>query len=245
MPLLCSVYRVRPDELFESLGLAALERCVTASELAARQRFTRERDFRVHVAGRALLRCLLAERLRVPPAQLTLVSGSFGKPELGASDTSCAWRFSVSGTDDLVVAALCEGADVGIDVERHDRPVEARAVAAAFLEGEEARAVLAAGDGAHSAFLRTWTLKEAYLKARGEGLTIPLDRFRVRLDGERANLAWIAPALADRIENWRLQHVPVSTDHFVALAVRAAAAELRVSVECGHAVVSRACATRS
>jgi len=144
------------------------------------ERFRFERDRQRFVVGRARLRQLLAQRLGVKPASRPLEYGPGGKPALGRGQARSGWRFNVSHCGELALYALARGREVGVDVEATGPVPEADAIArCAFSprEYEEYRA-LAPKDRA-ARFLEVWTRKEALLKARGQGVGTPLDRFDV------------------------------------------------------------------
>ena len=89
---------------------------------------------------------------------------------------------------------------VGIDVERYTRPVDIGAVSKRFLSSEESLAIKEAGDKKQEAFMRTWTLKEAYAKALGMGLGVPFKSFGLIVDS-RSRIVW-APRPPDS-DSWR------------------------------------------
>jgi 4'-phosphopantetheinyl transferase len=135
----------------------------------------RERDRRRLLVARSLLRLLLGLYLDRPAATVALARGAHGKPML-AEDS--ALRFSVAHSHELALYAVAEATEVGVDVELL-RPVpRALALAERYFAQAEAKALLGlAGSALDEAFLECWTRKEAYVKARGEGLAIELETF--------------------------------------------------------------------
>lgn len=128
----------------------------------------------LHVAARVLVRERLGERLGVDPSRLRFQAGRHGKPRLAPPWDSSGWEFNLSHTGDRVVLALARGRAVGVDVERLEPipPDEMARLAESFFSPAE-RSALQSVDAARAgdAFLRTWTRKEAVLKAAGEGLS--------------------------------------------------------------------------
>jgi 4'-phosphopantetheinyl transferase len=128
-------------------------------------------------AARSALRTLLGAYLRAAPASLVLGVSAAGKPFL----EDASWlRFNLAHSDALGLVAVAREIEVGVDVERRRAVRDAAALAARYFAPEEARELANLPEEMRSdAFLRCWTLKEAVLKATGEGLSQPLDSFRV------------------------------------------------------------------
>ncbi len=161
---------------------------------ADRLRFDKER--RRFIAGRAILRGILARYLDFAPEAIVFQYLSHGKPALASSSIRPAVRFNMAHSDRLALYAFCASADVGVDVERL-RPIpEAAQIAERFFSaGERATLSSLPPDRIEEAFLTCWTRKEAYLKAIGAGLSSPLDEFEVTLaPGEPARLLRVAGA---------------------------------------------------
>jgi len=134
------------------------------------------------IVARVLLRRLLTAYASVYSSELRIGTGSHGKPYLAdAADL----RFNVSHAEDTAMYAIASGREVGIDVEATRRDIDIAGVARQAFSPRE-RAVLAAlaPDAQREAFFRIWTRKEAYVKARGEGLSYPTGSFTVSHDGD-------------------------------------------------------------
>jgi 4'-phosphopantetheinyl transferase len=125
-------------------------------------------------AAKATVRCILAGYLRADPASLSFISGAHGKPALSRKDTWPDIRFNVSHAEDLGACAVTCGREVGIDVEwvRAGHDLDRMIVRA--LSAAEAPRLRAARADDPGAFYASWTRKEAYLKAVGVGLSVPL-----------------------------------------------------------------------
>ena len=186
-------------------------------ERACRYRFSRDRDR--FMAARGILREILGRYLSVPPGRLRFYYGAQGKPNLAAvarescgtrndSNRSCGGlEFNVAHSGALALFALSRGKPVGVDLESIQFNMADWDVARTFFAPEEAAAIRALRpDLQAEAFFACWTRKEAYLKARGGGLSLPLDRFCVslapgepaalrRTDGDGGGASWILHAL--------------------------------------------------
>jgi 4'-phosphopantetheinyl transferase len=118
-------------------------------------------------------------------------------------------------------------AEIGVDAEWLGRPCDAAELARRFFSPDEARSLEALSETErHDRFFRYWTLKESYVKARGLGLSIPLDRFSILLDEEPLRLH-VDSALGDYGSRWRLAQLRAPA-HLVAVCVDSGGAPLRV-----------------
>jgi 4'-phosphopantetheinyl transferase len=146
---------------------------------ADRFRFARDRD--VFIAAHALARAMLSGATGLPADAWQFVTGLYGKPALAADCAASGLRFNLSHTRGLAACAIAYS-EVGIDVEAADRRVDF-AIADRFFAPAEALAVSqSAVEDKAALFFRTWTLKEAFIKATGEGLRRPLASFSFAFD---------------------------------------------------------------
>lgn len=132
-------------------------------------RFRFERDRRLFVTARGVLRTLLGHYLRADPKQIELAYGNHGKPRL--ADDEVGLRFNVSHSDDLVALAFCERREVGVDVERVRPCLFTEEIARRYLPPPTVREIERhSGEGRVREFFRAWVRLEAHLKGRGDGL---------------------------------------------------------------------------
>jgi len=194
------VWRVSLDQ---PQRLAELEALLAPDERqrAARLRFKEDRDH--FVIARGSLRRLLGKYLNLNPADLDFSYSAYGKPLLDIS-LSGDLRFNLSHSHGLALLAFARGRDLGIDVEFVRRDVDAEQIAEHFFSPAEAACLRALpADKKVEAFFNCWTRKEAFVKARGEGLSLPLDQFDVSLaPGEPAAL--LSRQTAVDISRWSL-----------------------------------------
>jgi 4'-phosphopantetheinyl transferase len=201
------------DAASEREGIAILD----DEERARAERFSFERDRRRFVARRAFLRRVLAGYTGAAPASLRYHRSSFGKPELVAAD---GLTFSTSHAAGLAIVAVATHGEVGVDVERLRPMPDALDIARRFFAAAELEHLRSVPTSMRSrAFLRLWTRKEAYVKAVGRGLSMPLADFDVleRAVGRAAHSgdAGERPAI-------RLWPVEVPAGYVAALATSAA-----------------------
>jgi 4'-phosphopantetheinyl transferase len=155
---------------------------LNSEERARADRFLVEHARASYTTTRGTLRRLAGDYLQIDPRLLEFEQGPFGKPFLPAFPHL---GFNVSHSGTMAVLAFAWDLELGVDVEQIRRPVtDVWAIARRFFAPPEVEDLRRAGsdpDDLAEAFFRCWTRKEAYIKAVGEGLNIPLDSFRVSL----------------------------------------------------------------
>jgi 4'-phosphopantetheinyl transferase len=198
-----------------------LETILSADERERVRRFYFERDRTRWRVERACLRMLLGGYLGVPPGTLSFGYGRFGKPHLNGLETPLQFNASHSGHI-LLIAIMLDRA-IGIDVERIRSNLSVLDIAERFFSPLERAALAALPETLRTnAFFDCWTRKEAYIKARGEGLSLPLNGFDVSfLPGEPAQLLATRPDAAEA-SRWRLRELDVADGYKAALAVEGA-----------------------
>ena len=166
-----------------------------------------------------LLRTSLSRCEDVEPAGWRFKSGESGRPEIAAPKS--ALRFNLSHTQGLAACVVTDRADVGIDVEKIT-PRNYLKLTRRFFSPREQRDLCALPEPEQPArFFELWTLKEAYLKARGLGLTVPLRTFSFyRDDGVEWRIEF-ASGMKDDPGRWRFRSWRVAPLHQAALAVAA------------------------
>jgi 4'-phosphopantetheinyl transferase len=174
-----------PERITGGARLSRLRAMLSADEVARMQRLRRPGDRQRFLVSHALVRLLLSRHAPVEPSDWDFVPGPHGKPAIGAPRDHAKLSFSLSHTDGLCACALTETGDVGIDVERLARRVEADALAARMLSPDEASRIASLDpERRRAAFLRHWTLREAWVKARGEGMyRVPREAISFRIAG--------------------------------------------------------------
>jgi 4'-phosphopantetheinyl transferase len=192
--------------------------CLDEQERA--RRFRKIRDAQRYVAARGSLRCLLGGYLAIEPDRLQFAYDPFGKPRLAREECLSWIRFSVSHSDDLALIGFARRHKIGVDVERIRPDIDVEDLAARYFSANEFKKLHSLpADQQREAFYSGWTQKEAYLKARGEGLSFPLDRVEVSLTpGEPAMILKVSddPAVSRR---WIVQHLWPAPGYIGAAAV--------------------------
>lgn len=167
------------------------------------------------IVGRGMLRTVLGGYLNLEPGKLTFAYGMRGKP--GLPDQSL--RFNLAHSGGLGVLAVTRHRELGIDIERI-RPLENWAgVMNSFFSIAEQEAIRSLPETLGlSAFFTCWTRKEAYVKATGEGIGVPLDRFNVSvLPGSEPRLLHVEGNAAEA-SRWQFHNLPLPADYIGVVA---------------------------
>jgi len=193
---------------------------LTADERQRAERYIFEKDRTHFVVARGLLRVLLGRYLRQDPPHLRFTYGPHGKPALATDTGRATLCFNVSHSHGLALYAVTRSREVGVDVERIRPEVAQEKIAERFFSPREVTVLRALPTPLQAtAFFACWTRKEAYIKAKGEGLALPLDQFDVSLaPGEPAALlrtAWDPQEAAC----WTLQDLAPASGYRAAVAV--------------------------
>jgi 4'-phosphopantetheinyl transferase len=209
---------------------AQLARCAqilaaAEQERAARFHFAKDRDH--YIAARGALRTILSRCLDIPAARLRFNYSSYGKPSLPEELGGSQLCFNLSHSHGIALYALAKGQPIGVDIE-HIRPDLASDQIAErfFAPGEVAALRSLPAESRARAFFNCWTRKEAYIKARGEGLSLPLDQFTVSLlPGEPAAL--LTASDPSEVERWSLHALIPAPGYVAAFAVAGGIGQVR------------------
>ena len=191
-------------------------------ERARAARFVFERDRQRFILSHGLLRRLLSHYINSEAAEIQLITGQHGKPAIsGQSAASGSVRFSLSHSGEYAVVAVAHGREVGVDVEMRKANLECLKLAERFFAPPEAQAIATLqGEAQRALFFRLWTAKEAYLKGRGVGLSLGLERFEIVFDREPpgARVRFADSGTFDRA--WQVQSLSLPDGLAGAVAVR-------------------------
>lgn len=183
------------------------------AERVQQARFHFARDRQRYLVTRALVRTTLSRYVPLHPRQWQFKPNAYGRPEIANAQTNIAGlSFNISHTHSLIVLGVTRGRALGVDVENiterevsldiahhYFSPLEVAALSAVLPSGQQHR------------FFEYWTFKESYIKARGMGLSLPLDKFSFHYAHDLAVALAIDPELADdaaRWQFWQFRPVP-------------------------------------
>ena len=203
-----------------------LEESLSAEERERASRFRRPVDRAYFLAAHGALRVILGRCLGVEPRCLRFSYGRFGKPALGGGLEANSVEFNLSHSGELALVAASFGRRLGIDLEQVDTSRSGKEIAERFFSSREKAALRTLPrDRQSDAFFACWTRKEAYLKARGDGLSFPFDRFSVSVSPDEP--ASLLDAGDEKTQRWSLQDLTPGAGWAAALAVEGEGWRLR------------------
>jgi 4'-phosphopantetheinyl transferase len=216
-----------PDSISDPALLNRFESLLSADEQARMRRFHSDRRRRQYLVSRALLRTSLSSYHAVEPAAWRFEKNGYGKPEISHPDASLPIRFNLSHADGLSVCAIANGREIGVDIEDCYRATRASLLdLGRYFSTQEAMVLRALPkDQLADRFFDYWTLKEAYIKARGAGFAIPLDTFSFSfmedtLTGEDRLTGFSVHAeVNDEAGRWQFRRMRLASRYRIALAV--------------------------
>lgn len=195
-------------------------RTLTPDEQARAGRFHFQKDREHFIVARGVLRAIIGRYLNTEPGRIRFSYGEYGKPDLPKEPGGDSIRFNMSHSNGLALFALTLDRELGVDLEWIRPGVADDKIAERFFSPQEVRVLRALPrDLQDEAFFNCWTRKEAYIKAKGEGLSMPLNLFDVSLaPGEPAALLKTAvdPREASR---WSLRELFPAAGFAGAIAV--------------------------
>jgi len=201
-----------------ALEVADLRKVLSPDELERSERYRFDQHRNEFILTRAVLRNVLALYTAQSAESLSFDYSAQGKPALknGPADL----RFNVSHTEGLAVLALVRDREIGVDAEKIRPQPDAQKLAKRFFSPREQSFLeKLSGDELQRAFFRCWTHKEAYIKAKGEGLSIPLNAFDVSLEEDHPpRLVGTRPDPTEA-ERWTLYDLSIGQGYAAALAV--------------------------
>lgn len=166
------------------------------------------------------LRLILGSYLSIDPREVRYAYGQNQKPSLAATHGTQGPRFNLSHSDNLALIAVARGRELGIDLEKLRTTIDVDRVAKRFFSPRE---MMSLGGGSiakrREAFFSTWTRKEAYLKARGDGLRYPLEAFSVDVDPAGNPILARNSRNPEDVGRWTFRTLALSASFFGTLVV--------------------------
>ena len=180
-------------------------------------RFRFEKDRRRYRITRALVRTTLSRYVSLDPRDWRFEANQYGRPEIANAEAK-GLSFNVSHTHGLVVLGVTRNRALGVDVENFRAREVSIDIAHHFFAPQEVEALAAIPPGEQQyRFFEYWTFKETYIKARGMGLSLPLDKFRFHYPHDRGVAIVIDPELADDAARWQFWQFRPGPDYLVAM----------------------------
>lgn len=168
----------------------------------------------------AVRSCLSRYSDSVKPQDWAFEFGPHGKPQL-TQDAPINLSFNVSHSGDWLVVAITVDTDIGADIQRREHHKPVADLAGRFFHEDETRELVELEAKRQTEqFFRLWTLKEAYLKARGLGIANGLDKVRFHIDNNGLITGKFDTALEDDAGKWQFHHYELEEDYCLSLAMK-------------------------
>lgn len=193
---------------------------LTEPELLRYRRYQFDKHRKQLLLARVLKRCVLSRyHDGIEPADWQFSHNAYGKPALEAAQNAQSLSFNLSHSGARAVFAVARQGDIGVDIEYAVKPRRIEAIAQRYFSPSEVSDLLALPAAEQQArFYDLWTLKEAYIKACGMGLAIPLQHFSYGFEGsDRLSIAFDAER-EDSEEGWQFWQLDSTPDYRLALA---------------------------
>jgi 4'-phosphopantetheinyl transferase len=198
-----------------------LKDILTDDELDRANRFSFEIDRQRFIAARGTLRSILSRYITICPGHLRFYYNQYGKPFLAPEFSSYLLSFNLSHSGSIALYAITRNREIGVDVERVHSDFEYEEIAKRFFSVNEVAILrMIPTEKKLEAFYNCWTRKEAYIKAHGEGLSLPLDSFDVSFAPWESSLLLISKDDPQESSHWTLLDLKAGLSYAAALAVK-------------------------
>lgn len=205
----------------------SMRQLLSADEVVKSDRFYFERDRTHYIVCRGVLRELLSHYLNIPACELVFRYGTHGKPVIQMGQNQV--HFNVSHSAGLAIIGVTKGQHIGVDVE-HIRPgLDTMSIAQRFFSTSEfTQLKMLPEELQQEAFFACWTRKEAFIKARGDGLSLPLENFDVSVDPREQPQLLAVRSLAEEVSEWCMYQMQPQPNYVGAVAVKGLVSEVSV-----------------
>ena len=208
------IWRISLDLMPDSVKL--FESILSADEAERAARFHFEVDKNRFIVAHGALRNILSRYLQNNSAKLTFSLNQYGKPTL----VNSTLEFNLSHSGEFALVAVTQGRKVGVDVERIRQGISSHVIAQQyFSKAEVAELQSLPLEQRESAFFICWTRKEAYIKAQGLGLSLPLESFDVSLTPDHPAILRATRPDPKESARWRFLSLDVDSNYAGAVAV--------------------------
>jgi 4'-phosphopantetheinyl transferase len=198
-------------------------RLLSDNEQARADRFHFEIDRRHFIVARGWLRTLLGRYLEVDPANVGFAYEAYGKPKIPSSvGQECQLNFNLAHSNSLGLYAFTRLGEIGIDIEHIQREFTGDDIARRFFSASEVASLSELPpELRHNAFFNCWTRKEAFIKAKGTGLSLSLDQFDVTLTPGKSPALLRTRWDEEEAALWSLKEIDAGPGYVAAVALEA------------------------
>lgn len=207
------------EAISEERLLVAYRELLNTTEKKEESRFYVPRDRHRYLVTRALVRTVLSRYASVDPKDWVFSRDAYGRPHIvNPQAAEARLSFNVSHTQGLIVLGVAKGRSLGVDVENFAKRNVSINLANYFFASRELAALHEVSYHQQQyRFFEYWTFKESYIKARGMGCSIPLDRFSFHFADDHAVDLVINPELGDDSSRWQLWQLRPTSEHLLAV----------------------------
>jgi 4'-phosphopantetheinyl transferase len=214
------IWCVDYNNAINSKQLEMCRKILNNDEIQKEKKFYFEHDRRRYLITRATLRNILSLYVPIKPDDWIFKTNQYGRPYIN-NVQHCAQTiyFNISHTKSLIIIGVTHSSPIGVDVENFNANRDITNISYYFTQNEQDFIRSLPAQQRQRIFYDYWTLKESYIKARGMGLSIPLDSFSFAL--ENHGLEFNAhPHLDDKPDNWRFWQLQIAPNYVAAICAR-------------------------
>lgn len=213
------VWFIDPETVTDSLLLDAARRLLSPDETRRHARFRFARDRHRFLISHALVRQVLSRYWPIPPQDWVFSKGPHGKPDI-VNPEIAGLRFNLTHTAGLAACIVTLDEDCGIDAECLRERTHLEGIARKMFSPAECTELGAlSGRPYLERFFECWTLREAYVKARGIGIAYPTHKLHFSTDNERTISVEFHADIDDHGQNWRFELFKPTAEHIMATAI--------------------------
>lgn len=214
------VWFAQPDHVTNPASLEQYRAILSTQETTRYRRFHFPADSQRYLIAHALLRNTLSKYADLPPTSWTFTQGTHGRPEISNPEVA-AIRFNLTHTKGLVGCVVTLENDCGIDAEALSSRHDLSGIAQRMFSVDESRELQRLkGSVQLDYFFARWTLREAYVKAQGIGISFPTRKLTFTVNKDSSAEVLFHPDIEDQGENWRFELLKPTAEHIAALAIR-------------------------
>lgn len=202
LPGVVDLWIVRQDDVPSEVECERCRALLTNDERMRERRFVFPADRHLYLLTRSLVRVVLGQYLSAAPLDLVFQPNTYGRPQLLSPKTQSRMTFNISHTPGVVVLGVSCHRELGVDVEGLERESLLDIADQFFAPREVAALKCLPARAQHRCFFEYWTLKEAYIKARSMGMSLPLQQFAFEFVGSSGLKFTTEPDLADPPARW-------------------------------------------
>ncbi|MBT6434591.1 MAG: 4'-phosphopantetheinyl transferase superfamily protein [Deltaproteobacteria bacterium] len=194
---------------------------LTTQEKERYQRFMFQKDSDLYLLTRALCRKVLSKYVATPPSSWLFETNSYGKPSVSYPEAGQYLEFNLTNTPGLVACMVSDRYHVGVDAEAFERQSTTLDIAKRFFSKREFAELQTHGpDALTKRFFHYWTLKEAYIKVRGMGMSIPLADFSM-VENDEMGIEVVHHTEGEHTQyHWHFEQCQLEEKYLLGMSVR-------------------------